>query len=175
MRAVLNDDNHFSKTVLRETDILIKSFLNSEKSRFDPTYLLKFLACSLQFRLFFGERLRDTFVKKAKFMIDGSTDFIESSAVGNSVDFMPWMQATFKKQVQRLDESVTELTEFVKKLYYVIKRDSKVSDTEETTFNKALEQVVKDKEALKFGSEHLEEDADDDNSNHFDDERLINS
>jgi len=124
--------------------------------------------------LFFGEQLRDTFVKKAKFMMDGSTDFIESSAVGNGVDFMPWMQVVFKKQVQRLDDPVAELTEFVKKLYYVIKRDSKVSDTEETTFNKALEQVVKDKEALKFGSEHLEEDVEDDNSNHFDDERLIN-
>ena len=121
MRAVLNDDNHFPKTVLRETNILIKSFLNSQQSRFDPTYLLKFLACSLQFRLFFGEQLRDTYVKKAKFMMDGSTDFIESSAVGNSVDFMPWMQVVFKKQVQRLDESVAEVTDFVKKMYHVIK------------------------------------------------------
>ena len=174
MRVVLNDDYHFPKTVLRETNILIKSFLNSQHSRFDPTYLLKFLACSLQFRLFFGEQLRDTYVKKAKFMMDGSTDFIESSAVGNSVDFMPWMQVVFKKQVQRLDESVAEVIDFVKKMYHVIKTDAKVGDTGETTFKEALEQVVKNKEALKFGSEHLEEDTDDDNSNHFDDERLIN-
>lgn len=176
MRAILDNDTHFSKTVIRETNALIKSFLNLEEGRFDPTYLLKFLACSLQFRLFFGDKLRDAYVKKAQFMMDGSTDFIESSAVGNSVDFMPWMQKVFKKQVQKLDDSVAELTDFVKKIYLVMKRESEaiVSNVEEISFTEALGQVVKDKGALKFGNEHLEDENDDDNSNHFDDERLIN-
>ena len=174
MRTLLDNDKHFSKTVLRETNVLIKSFLSSEESRFDPTYLLKFLACSLQFRLFFGDKLRDAYVKKAQFMMDGSTDFIENSAVGNSVDFMPWIKVVFKKQVQKVDESLAELIDFVRNIYHSIKRDATVSKVEETTFNKALEQVVKDKEALKFGSEHLEEQASADNSGHFDDERLIN-
>ena len=173
MRTILDNDSHFSKTVLRETNTLIKSFLNSEESRFDPSFQLRLLACSLLFRLFFGDKLRDAYVKKAQFMMDGSTDFIENSAVGNSVDFMPWMKVVFKKQVQKLDESVAELIVFVKKIYHIIKRDAKVSNLGEITFNEALEQVVKNKEALNFGSEHLEED-DDDNSNYFDDERLIN-
>ena len=38
MRAILDNDSHFSKTVLRETNTLIKSFLNSEESRFDPSF-----------------------------------------------------------------------------------------------------------------------------------------
>lgn len=182
MRAILDNDKHFSKIVLRETHVLIKSFLYSEESRFDPSYLLKFLACSLQFCLFFGDKLRDPCVKKAQFMMDGSTDFIENSAVGNGVDFMPWMKVVFKKQVQKLDESVAELTAFVKKVYFIIKRDSKLNNlgesssrSGESTFNAALEKVVKDKEALDFGlKEHFEEDGVDGNSDHFDDETLIN-
>lgn len=173
MRTILDNDSHFSETVLRETNALIKSFLNCEGGRFDPANLLRLLACSLQFRLFFGDKLRDAYVKKAQFMMDGSTDFIESSAVGNSVDFMPWMQMVFRKQVQKLDEAVAELTDFVKKIYHISKREVKVSNLKETTFNDALEKVVKNKDALKFGSEHLEQD-DDDNSDYFDDERLIN-
>lgn len=176
MRAILDNDTYLSSTVLRETHGLIKSFLNSEESRFDPSFLLKFLACSLQFRLFFGDTLRDSYVKKAQFMMDGSTDFIENSAVGNGVDFMPWMKRLFKKQVQKLDESVAELVDFVRKMYVLLKSDSglQVSSAGETSFCKALEQVVQDKGALEFGNEHLVDENDDDNSSHFDDERLIN-
>ena len=174
MRTILDNDSHFSNTVIRETNALIQSFLNSREQRFDPTCLLKHMACSLQFCLFFGDKLRDAFVKNAQFMMDGSTDFIENSAVGNSVDFMPWMEVVFRKQVQKLEDSVAELTEFVRKIYHISNREAQKSGFQRATFNEALGQVVKNKDALSFGSEHLEDIDEDNSSNHFDDERLIN-
>lgn len=174
MRTIIDNDSQFSSTVIKETNSLIQSFLNSGEKRFDPAYMLKHLACSLQFCLFFGEKLRDSYVKKAQFMMDGSTDFIENSAVGNSVDFMPWMQVVFRKQVKELEDSVGELSDFVKKIYLIRKKESKKSDIQETTFNGALAQVVQNKEALSFGNEHLENADPDNSSNNFDDERLVN-
>lgn len=180
MRAILDNDKYFSKIVLRETHVLIKRFLNLEEGRFDPSYLLKLFACSLQFCLFFGDKLRDAYAKKTLFMMEGSTDFIENSAVGNGVDFMPWMKVVFKKQVQKLDESVAELTAFVKKIYFMTKSDSNLNNLEEsssrmaTTFIEALGEAVKDREALDFGNEHFCEEAVDGLSKHFDDETLIN-
>lgn len=181
MRAILDNDKHFSKIVLRETHVLIKSFLNSEESRFDPTHLIKLMVCSLQFCLFFGDKLRDSCAKKAQLMMDGSTDFIENSAVGNGVDFMPWMKVVFKKQVQKLDESVAELTAYVKRVYFMLKNEAKQDNLEDsssrriTTFNEALEKAVKDKEALNFGNGQFHEDrGTDEDPNHFTDETLIN-
>lgn len=180
MRAILDNAKHFSKIVLRETHVLIKSFLNSEESHFDPTHLLKLMVCSLQFSLFFGDKLRDACAKKAQLMMDGSTDFIENSAVGNSVDFMPWMKVVFKKQVQKLDKSIAELTDYVRKVYFMIKNDSELNTFEDSpsrrviTFNEALYKAVKDKGALNFGNEQFLEDTASADSNHFDDETLIN-
>lgn len=179
MRAILDNDKHFSKVVLREAHALIKGFLNSEESRFDPTYLIKLMVCNMQFCLFFGDRLRDAYAKKAQLMMDGSTDFIENSAVGNGVDFMPWMKVVFKKQVQKLDESVAELTAYVKNVYFMLKNVAKQNNLEDpssrkvTTFNEALEKAVKNKEALEFGKGQFHED-EDASLSHFNDETLIN-
>lgn len=180
MRAILENDKYLSKIVLRETHVLIESLLNSDEGRFDPSYLLKFFACSLQFCLFFGDKLRDAYVKKAQFMMDGSTDFIENSAVGNSVDFMPWMKVVFKKQVEKLDASIAELTTFVKKIFFLLKSDSCLNNLDEslsrmpTTFVEALTKVVNDRDALDFGNERFSKDSLEGISRHFDDETLIN-
>ena len=179
MRTVLGDDKHFCTTVLRETHVLIKSFLNlSTAGRFDPSHQLKSLASNLQFRFFFGNKLSDSYIKEAQFMMDGSTDFIESSAVGNSVDFMPWIKVIFKRQVQKLDDSVAELTAFVRKIYHLNNENihhGGGTATAETTFQSSLASVVSDKTTLTFrdemSSKHHEQVEE---LERFDDENMVN-
>ena len=167
MGAVLSNQDQLTETALRQTHVTIQKFLNSRKSSFDPTPFLKTLATSILCEVIFGEQVQGSTIGEIQAVMDHSTDFIENSAVGNMVDFMPWIKVIFKKQVRKLDESVAILMKMVRKIYFIRKGDPRQPNIPtKPTFADALAKAVADK-AFTGAAEDLA-------TAHFDDETMIN-
>lgn len=169
MASIMNDQNRLSKTVQQQAQITAQSLLNSRKSSFDPTTYLKVLATGIQFRMFFGDQMDSSYISEVQEVMDHSTDFIENSAVGNTVDFMPWVKVVFKKQVEKLDDSVALLMKLVRKIYYIRKRSAEMEFQRATNFTDSLAKAVADNKAFNFTGEVEHEE-----TPHFDDETFIN-
>ena len=160
LRTVLDDSENFSNNVQEEAELLVKSLSNTENAKsFDPAPLLKYACCRIMFGLIFGKKLKNAFAKEVHQLMECSTAFIEGSAVGNTVDFMPWLEKLFKRQVKKVDDAVGQLLKFVYKIHELLKNSKPNENFSETTFITAIEKVTTKDENSKT---------------HFTEERVIN-
>ncbi|XP_001636598.3 cytochrome P450 1A1 [Nematostella vectensis] len=170
LQTQTQDSVAFTEKIQAEADALVCSLLNSRKEKFNPSNQIGNTAASLQFRLFFGERLRSRYLKEAQELIDHSTDFIENSAVGNMVDFMPWVKTVFKNQVRKVEETVRSLTTFIRKLHQLRMREIQEKGDESTTIADTLIKIKKNQDKYLASDEDGNSSDEDD----FDNERVIN-
>lgn len=117
LQALTSDSEAFSEIAQLEGESLVQSLLSSQKEKFNPARHLLSVSASFLLRMFFGADLRKKHHREACELMTQSTDFIEGSAVGNTVDFMPWVKTIFHKQVLKVDETVKSLVKFVRRLY----------------------------------------------------------
>ena len=166
MRTVLDDAENFTNNVQEEAELLVKSLSNIETAKsFDPAPLLTAASCRIMFGLIFGNKLKNAFAKEVHELMQRSTEFVEGSAVGNTVDFMPWVEKLFKKQVQKVDDTVGQLLTFVDKIYHLLKNSKTEDNVSETTFVNAL---------AKSAAQDNTDDSKGEEKIHFTEERLIN-
>lgn len=166
LRSVLDDSENFTNNVREEAELLVKGLSNIENVKtFDPTPLIKYASCRIMFGLFFGQKLKSAFAKEVHDLMERSTDFVEGSAVGNTVDFMPWLETLFKKEVKKVDEAVGKILTFVQKIYQLLKNSKAEDEATETTFMSALANAT-----AKYNTG----DNGGNSKTHFTEERLVN-
>ncbi|KXJ29428.1 cytochrome P450 1A1 [Exaiptasia diaphana] len=117
LQVLTKDSEVFSEVAQYEAEALVQNLLSCQKEKFNPEKHILSLSASFMMRMFFGAHIRDKYLGEGRDLMTGSTEFIENSAAGNTVDFMPWVKTVFRKQVKEVDDSVRSLVQFVKKIY----------------------------------------------------------
>lgn len=144
LQGLTKDSEVFSEIAQYEAEALVQNLLSCQKEKFNPEKHLLSISASFMMRMFFGAHIRDKYLREGRDLMTGSTEFIESSAAGNTVDFMPWVKTVLRRQVKEVDESVRNLVTFVKKLY-LLRLNQKTTDSKqdfETVLTDLLKKLV---------------------------------
>lgn len=177
LQAVASDSEAFSEIAQLEGESLVQSLLSSQKEKFNPARHLLSVSASFLLRMFFGAHLRKKHLREACDLMSQSTDFIEGSAVGNTVDFMPWVKTVFHKQVLKVDETVRSLVKFVKKLYASRLQEEMANmngkSDNDTIVSDYLTKLVQDRKSKSSLDELSENDLEQALIGEFDDDHIV--
>ena len=123
-QSALTNMQHLDLMVARETDVLLDQLCCNLGEAVDPCAFLRTAVINLTFRLNFGDDdHNEKMQKELQHILDKANDFVENSAVGGLLDFMPWLVPVFHKEASKMEHSVSELFDFVRKVYTMRKEE----------------------------------------------------
>ena len=117
-QSVFSNMKHLDQLVAEETEELVNKFSDNLGKAVDPRSFLRTAVINLAFRLNFGDdNLNSELQQELENILDRANDFVENSAVGGLLDFMPWLHIVFRKEANKIENAVKELFDFVRKVY----------------------------------------------------------
>ena len=123
-QSVFANMQHLDQLVADETRLLLNKLCCNLGEAVDPCAFLRTAVINLTFRLNFGDDdHNEKMQKELEHILDQANDFVENSAVGGLLDFMPWLVPLFRKEASKMEHSVSELFDFVRKVYTMRKEE----------------------------------------------------
>ena len=122
-QSVFSNMQHLDQLVAEETEELVNKFSDNLGKAVDPRSFLRTAVINLAFRLNFGDdNLNGELQQELENILNRANDFVENSAVGGLLDFVPWLHIIFRKQANKIENSIKELIGFVRKVY-ILRKD----------------------------------------------------
>ena len=152
--SLLENSERLNFLAADEGKSLIAELIKNEKQPVNPIPFIKTTVINFAFRMTFGECHDKNLKAELQNLIELSVDFLENSAAGNILDFMPWLHFAFKKQAQKMKSANDTLREFVRRILNDC-RDNK-ENTRETSVVSAMIKTLR-KNALSDLARQLSE------------------
>lgn len=127
------------------TSLAVKLSQNAQQ-QVNPIPFIKTTVINFAFRMSFGDDHDESVKGELQRLIELSVDFLENSAAGNVLDFLPWIHFALKKQAQKMKAANDTLRSFVLKRYKAC-RDKKVHLSEKSIVAAMMKIVGKNTES----------------------------
>lgn len=95
---------------------LVAELIKKESQPVHPNPFIKTTVINFAFRMTFGDSHDKNLKTELQRLIEVSVDFLENSAAGNILDFMPWLYFLLKEQAQKMKAANQTLREFVRRI-----------------------------------------------------------
>ena len=154
LHSFLDNPDRLNFLAADEGTALAVKLSQSARQPVDPIPFIKTTVINFAFRMSFGDGHGESVKGELQRLIELSVDFLENSAAGNVLDFMPWLHFALKKQAEKMKAANDTLKSFVARIYEAC-RDKKVHLTEKSVLAAMMKIVRKNVES--GASVHLSE------------------
>ncbi|EDO49357.1 predicted protein, partial [Nematostella vectensis] len=116
-QALISRADILNDVVTSEVDLLNSKLAASGPDPQDPRDLIIRASFRTQFRLSFGEHVTDEVERELMEISKAGRKFQESSNLAFLTDFLPWTRLALKKPLDKFEENIRALMDFVRKIY----------------------------------------------------------